>query len=162
MDVTKDKITRWFDAYYEAFNKNAGPVSALSTMSVYFAPDLEFWSYVVAGERPVTREALLMTMVHPGLHEHMTPREYAVDLEKMLVAVQFQVQISDKPSGRVWPPKQGSGLYYLIPDEATGFKIKKIMFFMEQRPPEESSYRELWAKYRQQALAGTSLAKDLG
>jgi hypothetical protein len=31
---------------------------------------------------------------------------------------------------------------------------------MEQRQAEESSYRELWAKYRKEALAGSNLAKD--
>ena len=130
MEITKDKITGWFDAYYEAFNKNAGPLSALSTMSAYFAPDLEFWSYVVPGERPVTREALLMTMVHPGLHEQLEPREYITDLERMVVVVQFQLQFIDEVSGTKWPPKQASAHYHLVPDPDTGFKIKKIQYFV--------------------------------
>jgi hypothetical protein len=36
---------------------------------------------MAGGERPMSREALLMTMVHPGLHEELAPREYIVDVK---------------------------------------------------------------------------------
>lgn len=153
MEITYDSIVKWFDAYFEAFNKNAGPLKTSMNMKKYFTPDLEFWAYNQPGERPSSREALLMTMVHPGLHEHLTPREYVVDLKQLIVVVQFQVQFSDQPSGKVWPPKQTSTHYHLVLDEKKDLKIKKILYFMEHRPPEESSYRVLWAKYREQAPA---------
>jgi hypothetical protein len=153
MQITYDNIVKWFDAYFDAFNKNAGPLKTSQTMKKYFTPDLEFWGYNQPGGRPSSREALLLTMVHPGLHEHLTPREYVVDLKQMIVVVQFQVQFSDEPSGKVWPPKQTSTHYYLVLDENKELMIKKILYFMEHRPPEEASYKELWAKYREQALA---------
>ena len=154
MEITYNKIVKWFDAYFEAFNKNAGPLQTVPNMEKYFAPELEFWAYNQPGERrSSSREALLMTMVHPGLHEHLTPREYVVDLKQLIVVVQFQVQFSDEPSGKVWPPKQTSTHYHLVLDENKELKIKKIIYFMEHRPPEESSYRELWTRYREQALA---------
>jgi hypothetical protein len=153
MEITYDNIVKWFDAYFEAFNKNAGPLKTSMDMKKYFTPDLEFWSYNQPGKRPSSRDALLMSMVHPGLHEHLTPREYAVDLKQMIVVVQFQVQFTDEPSGKIWPPKQTSTHYHLVQDENKELKIKKILYFMEHRPPEESGYRELWAKYREQALA---------
>ncbi len=155
MEITYDNIVKWFDAYFETFNKNAGPLKTARIMKQYFTPDLEFWGYNQPGpgSRPSTREQLLMTMVHPGLHEHLTPRDYVVDLKQLMVVVQFQVQFSDEPSGKLWPPKQASAHYHLILDENKELKIKKILYFMEHRPPEESDYRELWAKYRDQELA---------
>jgi hypothetical protein len=153
MRITYTNIVKWFDDYFEAFNQNAGPLEAIPNMTKYFTSDLEFWAYNQPGERPSSRDALLMTMVHPGLHEHLTPREYVVDLKQMIVVVLFQVQFSDRPSGKVWPPKQASTHYHLVLDENKELKIKKILYFMEHRPPEESSYRELWVKYREQALA---------
>ncbi len=153
MEITYDNIVKWFDAYFDTFNKNAGPLKTVPKMKEYFTPDLEFWGYNQPRERPSNREALLMTMVHPGLHEHLTPREYIVDLKQLIVVVQFTVQFSDEPSGKVWPAKQTSTHYHLILDENKELKIKKIMYFMEHRPPEESDYRDLWAKYRDQELA---------
>ena len=153
MEITYDNIVKWFDAYFEAFNTNAGPLKTVPQMDKYFTPDLEFWGYNSPGKRPSTKEELLMTMVHPGLHEHLTPREYLVDLKKMIVVVQFQVQFSDQPSGKVWPAKQTSTHYHLVLDENKELKIKTILYFMEHRPAEESDYKVLWAKYRDQALA---------
>jgi hypothetical protein len=153
MDITYDNIVKWFDAYFEAFNKNAGPLKTVAAMKKYFTPDLEFWAYNQPGDRPSSVNALLLSMVHPGLHEQLTPREYVVDLKQMIVVVQFQVQFSDQPSGKVWPPKQASAHYFLVMDAKKGLKIKKIIYFLENRPPEESDYKELWAKYREQALA---------
>jgi hypothetical protein len=153
MEIAYDNIVKWFDAYFEAFNKNAGPLKTAVGMQKYFTPDLEFWAYNQPGDRPLSRNALLMSMVHPGLHEHLTPREYVVDLKQMIVVVQFQVQFSDQPSGKVWPPKQASTHYFLVVDENKELKIKKIVYFMENKPSGGSDYRELWAKYREQALA---------
>jgi hypothetical protein len=153
MGMTYNGITKWFDDYFAAFNQNAGSLATAVNMKRYFTDDLEFWPYNQPGQKPLSREGLLMTMVHPGLHEHLTPIEYTVDLKQMVVVVQFQLQFSDQPSGRVWPPKMASAHYHLVVDKNNQLQIKKILYFMEQRPPEESSYRELWIKYREKDLA---------
>jgi hypothetical protein len=158
MKPTYDNIVKWFESYFQAFNKNAGPLKTVPNMEKYFTPDLQFWPYNMADtKKPLSREELLMTMVHPGLHEELTPREYVVDLERMVVVVQFQLQFNDEPSGRVWPAKQASTHYHLALDENQELKIKKILYFMELRSPDEEASQvelmALWKKYREQALA---------
>ncbi len=155
MDFTYDNVVRWFNNYFESFNKYAGPLKTVPKMEKFFSPDLEFWSYNMANvKRPSSREDLLMTMVHPGLHEELTPRYYVVDERQKIVVVQFQLQFTDEPSGKVWPPKQASAHYHLILDENNELKIKKILYFTEVRTPEETgNLRELWQEYRQKALS---------
>jgi hypothetical protein len=158
MALTYDNVVKWFDDYYEAFNKSAGPLATVPNMEKYFAPDLQFWPYNMANtKQPSSREELLMTMVHPGLHEELTPREYIVDLKRMVVVVQFQLQFTDEPSGRVWPAKQASAHYHLALDENKRLKIKKIVYFTERGSPDEAASQTelmvLWKKYREQALA---------
>jgi hypothetical protein len=158
MELTYDNIVKWFDAYFQAFNKNAGPLETVPNMEKFFAPDLQFWPYNMANtKQPLSREELLMTMVHPGLQEELTPREYIVDLKRMVVVVQFQLQFTDEPSGRVWPAKQASTHYHITLDENKELKIKKIVYFMERRSPGEEASQtelmELWKKYREQALS---------
>jgi hypothetical protein len=155
MDVTYENIVSWFNDYFRAFNKNAGPLTTVPNMQQYFAPDMEFWPYNMAGtEHPSSREDLLMTMVHPGLHEELTPREYIVDLKRLVTVVQFQLQFNDEPSGQVWPAKQASAHYHLVLDEDKNLKIKKIVYFTEAGLPGESgSMMEIWRKYREEALA---------
>ncbi len=162
MSITREALIRWFDAYFESFNRNAGPLATVVNMKQYFTEDMEFWGYNMAGPKPSSREELLITMVHPGLHEHLTPLEYTIDLSKMIVVVQFRVQFSDAPSGKVWPPKYTSTHYHLVMDETNQPKIKKIVYFMEHRPAEESDYRPLWAKYREKEFAENGrLASEL-
>jgi hypothetical protein len=154
MEVTYESITTWFNEYFRAFNKNAGPLATVPNMLQYFAADMEFWAYNMAGaERPSSRADLLMTMVHPGLHEELTPREYIIDLKRLVTVVQFQLQFNDEPSGKVWPAKQASAHYYLTLDENKNLKIKKIVYFTEAGIPGESGpMMELWMKYRLKAL----------
>lgn len=157
MEFSYENAVKWMDDYFAAFNRYAGPLESIPNLLNFFTPDMEFWSYVFpAGSvpRPSSREQLLMTMVHPGLHEHISPVEYIVDLKQMAVAVQIKLQFTDEPSGKTWPAKQGSAHYYLVPDNETGFKIKKIQFFTEASAPETTSptTRELWKKYKDQAL----------
>ena len=153
MEVNYNSLTKWFDEYFATFNRSAGPLATAVKMKQFFADDLEFVPLNMAGAKPLNREGLLLTMIHPGLHEHLTPRQYVIDLQKMIVVAHFQVQFSDEPSGQVWPPKQASAHYYLAQDSRGDLKIKKIIYFMEQRPPEESNFRPLWAKYREKELA---------
>ena len=104
MEITYDNIAAWFDEYYQAFNKYTGPPESPARMERYFAPELEFWPYNMAGTtRPSSREDLLRTMIRPGLHEELTPLEYVIDLTRMVVAVRFRLQFTDENSGRVWP-----------------------------------------------------------
>ena len=157
MEITYDNIVKWFNTYYQDFNKSAGPLKTVPNMEKYFTPDLEFWPYNMSGTRePKSREELLMTMVHPGLHEELTPREYIIDLKRMVVVVQFQLQFNDEPSGRVWPAKLASCHYHLALDRDKELKIKKIVYFTERAAPEEAKSQEemmvLWAKYREKEL----------
>jgi hypothetical protein len=154
LEITYQNITEWFDEYFRAFNRNAGPLETVPNMQRYFSADLEFWAYNMAGaERPSSREELLMTMVHPGLHEELTPREYIVDMKRMVVVVQFQLQFNDEPSGKVWPAKQASAHYYLAMDDNNDPKIKKIVYFTEAGLPAEAApMMEIWMKYRTKAL----------
>ena len=159
MELTYDNITKWFDEYYDAFNKNAGPLETSPNMGKYFAPELEFWPYNMPGtKQPSSREDLMRTLIHPGLHEELTPREYAVDLKRMVVVVLFQLQFNDEPSGRVWPAKLASCHYHLKQDENKDLKITKIVYFTERASADEAAGQaemmELWHKYRDQALAG--------
>jgi hypothetical protein len=156
MDITYENITSWFDDYFKAFNKNSGPLETVPNMQRYFTPDLEFWAYNMAGaERPSSREQLLMTMVHPGLHEELTPREYIVDLKRLVIVVQFQLQFNDAASGKEWQAKQASAHYHMILDKDNNLKIKKIVYFTEAGIPGESApMMEIWRKYREKALVG--------
>jgi hypothetical protein len=156
MDITYDNLVKWFNEYFKAFNKNSGPLETVPNMRKYFAPELEFWPYNMAGaERPTSREALLMTMVHPGLHEELSPREYTIDLQRLVVVVQFQLQFNDEASGKVWPPKQASAHYYMTLDASKNLKIKKIVYFTEASLPGESGgMMEIWRQYREKALVG--------
>lgn len=159
MEITYDNLVRWFDEYYEAFNKNAGPLETVPNMEKYFAPELEFWPYNMPGTtQPSSREDLLRTMIHPGLHEELTPQEYFIDLKRMVVVVKFQLQFNDEPSGKVWPAKMASCHYHLKQDQNGELKITKIVYFMERASPDEveaqAEMMALWQKYRDQALAG--------
>ena len=128
MKTTYENIVKWFDAYYQDFNRSAGPLKTVPNMEKYFSPDLEFWPYNMSGTTaPNSREELLRIMVHPGLHEELTPREYAIDLERMVVVVLFQLQFTDEHSGRVWPSKLASCHYHLTQDDNKNLKIKKIV-----------------------------------
>jgi hypothetical protein len=157
MEITYDNITKWFDEYYQAFNRYAGPLETVPNMEKYFAPELEFWPYNMPGTtQPSSREDLLRTMIHPGLHEELTPQEYVIDLKRLVVVVRFQLQFNDEPSGRVWPPKLASCHYHLKQDDKGDLKITKIVYFTECASPEETETQAemmvLWHKYREQAL----------
>ena len=157
MEVTYENIVKWFNTYYQDFNKSAGPLKTARNMEKYFTPDLQFWPYNMSGTRePKSREELLLSMIHPGLHEELTPREYVIDLKRMVIVVQFQLQFTDEPSGRIWPAKQASCHYHLTLDKNKDLKIKKIVYFTERASSEETKSQEemmaLWAKYREQEL----------
>ena len=156
MEVTYDNIVKWFDAYYKDFNNSAGPLKTAWNMEKYFTPDLQFWPYNMPVPRDQVPVRIFASMIHPGLHEELTPREYIIDLKRMVVVVQFQLQFNDEPSGRVWPAKQASCHYHLVLDKNKELKIKKIVYFTERASPGEAKGQgemmALWAKYREKAL----------
>ena len=83
--------------------------------------------------------------------------EYVIDLKRMVVVVRFQLQFTDEPSGRIWPPKLASCHYHIKQDENGDLKITKIVYFTERASPDEAEAQAemmaLWHKYREQALA---------
>jgi hypothetical protein len=156
MEITYENVKKRFDNYFKACNKNMGPLETVPDMEKYFTPDLEFWMYTVPPgtmKLPVFREEFLMTMVHPGLHEELTPQYYVIDLKRMVVVAQFQIQFSDENTGKVWLPMQASCHYHLILDKSGDLKIKKIQYWTAAISPDVAPSGELWYKYRDQALA---------
>ena len=95
-----------------------------------------------------------MSFVHPGLLEELIPRTYVVDLQQMVVVVQFEIRFRDVPSGTTWPPLQASAHYHLVPDAHTDLKIQAIKYWTEALPPD---LMELWARRREEAFAGHAL-----
>jgi hypothetical protein len=157
MEVTRENILKWFENYFQTFNKNAGPMATVPNMQKFFTPDLEWWSFSMPGsDKPQTRSGLLMSMVHPGLHEHLTPRYFVVDLSTLVVVVQFQLQFTDEPSKTTWPARQASAHYHLVKDDKVGFKIKKIEYWTGSAEPADvpayTNMRQLWMKYRNDEL----------
>jgi hypothetical protein len=155
MEFTYDYITKWLDNYFKTFNENAGPLETVRNMRQFFSARLEFWPYnMPAGSvpRPSNRDQLLLTMIHPGLHEHLMPREYIVDIKRKVVVVQFQLQFTDQVSGTTWAAKQASA-HYTFGEENNDFKIIKIQYWTESAPPEENTpMRALWKKYKDSEL----------
>jgi hypothetical protein len=98
-----------------------------------------------------------MLFVHPGLHEALRPQHYVVDVKQMMVVVQFELQFTDEPSKKAFPPKQASAHYHLILDENKDLKIKKIQYWTESAPLDVMApMYALWTEYRETAL------RDLG
>ena len=103
----------------------------------------------------MSRDALLVSFVHPGLFEEIIPKYYAIDLKQMIVVVQFEIRFSDEPSGKKWAPLQASAHYHLEVDESSDLKIRRIHYWTEALPVD---LFEFWGKYGQEAL--TKLATE--
>ena len=156
MELTQENVAKWFDNYYKDFNENAGPLETVPNMLKYFSPDLEMYSYGMpsANRQPMSRDGLLMSMVHPGLHEELTPRQYIIDFNRMVVVVQFQLQFTDEPSGTTWPGREASCHYTIELDENQDLKITKIQYWTEASLPTDTkpNIMDLWRQYREKAL----------
>jgi hypothetical protein len=155
MEFTRDTITQWLEEYFNAIHKMQGPADSVQQMRKFFTPDFEFWPFNMppgSVPRPSSLDTLLMSMVHPGLHEHITPLDFVIDQEKMAVAVFAQIQFTDEISGTTWPARYAGAFMYFTFNENQELKANKIRYFLENRPPGESTYRELWQKYREQEL----------
>jgi hypothetical protein len=153
MEFTYDNVRKWFEDYFNTFNKYSEDPKTVSKMEKYFTPDLQFISYILNVERPTSREGLLNIMVHPGFHEELTPEDIIIDEKRQAVAVILRVQFTEESTGTVFPAKHNSAHYHLIQDENGELKIKKISYFTEHTPPDGPNMRDLMEKYREKALS---------
>jgi hypothetical protein len=154
-EFTRDTVIKWLEGYFNAFHENQGPLDSAQKMRKYFTPDFEFWPFNMPSgsvPRPSSLDTLLMSMVHPGLHEHITPLDFVIDQVKMTVAVFAQIQFTDKISGTTWPARFAAAFMYFTFDANKELKANKIRYFLENPLPGEATYRELWQKYREQEL----------
>jgi hypothetical protein len=155
MEMTQEKVLEWFARYFEAVARNQGDLKTSQNLRAYFAPDLEFVMHTASPTSttvPKDLDSLIMSFVHPGLKERLTPRYYVVDVAQMITVVQFEIGFSDTPTGRVWPPVQASAHYHLVADEEMGLRITKIEYWTGHLP---GGVLEVWAERRQQALAAS-------
>jgi hypothetical protein len=152
IELTYEMISKWFDIYFEQVRKNQGDLETVPNLRKYFASDFEFIMNTAPSQspgKPMSRDALLMSFVHPGLHEDILPRYYVIDIRKMIVVVQFEIRFSDEPSGKNWAPIQASAHYRLTVDEHRNLAIRKIEYWTGALPED---IFEVWAQRRDQAL----------
>jgi hypothetical protein len=158
MELTYENVSKWFDVYFEDVHKNQGALETVPNLRRYFDTDLELTMYTSPASPPkrsMSRDALLVSFVHPGLFEEIIPKYYAIDLRQMIVVVQFEIRFSDEVSARKWDPIQASAHYHLLVDENEDLKIRRIHYWTEALP---ADLFEFWGKYREEAL--TKLATE--
>jgi hypothetical protein len=158
MELTYENVSKWFDVYFEDVHKNQGELETVPNLAKYFSADLELMMYTGPASPPaalMSRDALLVSFVHPGLFEEIIPKCYAIDLRQMIVVVQFEIRFSDEPSGKKWAPIQASAHYHLEMSESSEIVIRRIHYWTEALPVD---LFEFWGKYREAAL--TRLATE--
>jgi hypothetical protein len=158
MEFTYESALEWFKAYYEDVDRSQENLQTVPNLGKYFTADLEFIMYTAPLWSSTTgrsRDMLLMSFVHPGLHETLIPQYYIVDVKQMIVAVQFEIRFSDKPSGQTWPPIQASAHYHLVLDEKKELRIRKIHYWTGPIPRDIG---ELWADRRNEALTAHGMS----
>jgi len=151
MNYTEESLTKWFDRYFEDVRKSQGALETVPNLKKYFTPDFELMMYTAPSpppRKPMSRDALLISFVHPGLFEDIAPRYYVIDLKRMRVAVQFEIRFSDEPSGKKWAPLQASAHYHMAVD-GEDLKIQRILYWTETLPEDLFEY---WARHREEAL----------
>jgi hypothetical protein len=158
MELTYENIVKWFDGYFEDVRKSQGDLKTVPNLRKYFTADLELMMYTAPSAPPaktMSRDALLISFIHPGLQEDIVPHYYAVDLSKRIVVVQFEIHFVDKPSGKSWAPLQASAHYHLVEDANKELKIRRILYWTEALPADLFEY---WAKHRDEALTAHALS----
>ncbi len=152
-----EQIASWLDAYFRGVNANQGSLESAQQLSKYFSDDLEFRMYTAAGSELMSsvlgREQLLMSFVHPGLLERITPNYYVIDVSAMKAVVQFAIVFRDEKSGREWPLKQASAHYHLRSDASGDLQIAKIQYWTELFTEEFGPMFEQWERARAEALS---------
>ena len=157
MELNYESVMKWFDDYFEDVRKSQGDLNTVPNLRKYFTPDLELMMYTAPSSPPakaMSRDALLISFIHPGLQEDIVPNYIAVDLAKMIAVVQFEIRFCDKPSGKTWAPLQASAHYHLIIGEKKELKIRRILYWTEALPGDLFEY---WAKHREEALTAHAL-----
>lgn len=152
MELTYENIQKWFETYFDDICKYQGDLSTVPKLKKFFASDLEVTMYSIPSptpRKPMTRDSLMISFIHPGLQEDLIPRYYSIDVKQLIVVVQFEIRFSDKPSGKVWAPLQASAHYHLKIDENKDLKIRKIHYWTEPLPED---LFEFWSKHRDEAL----------
>lgn len=152
MEHTYETIAAWFDGYFRDVRRYQGNLETVSHLKKYFTPDFELLMYTSPSSppvKPMSRDALLMSFVHPGLYEDIQSHYYAIDLKLMIVVVQFEIRFTDKPSGKSWAPIQASAHYHLTVNEAQDLVIRRIQYWTESLSPE---IFEFWTRHREEAL----------
>ena len=156
VNLTREQIAGWLDAYFQAANDLQGPVESVAGLRPYFSDGFQFWMYTPPPffTPPLSREELLMTFVHPGVHEKLTPKYYAIDTESMVAVVQFELCFTHKASGKTWRPLQASAHYHLEADDAGAIRIGKILYWTESHQPGDDfdSLFGLWNQDKEGAL----------
>lgn len=156
MELTREQLVAWFDTYFESCNKNQGPIETVVDLKKWFTDDFQFWMHTPPAfiKPPLSREELLMTFVHPGLHERLSPAYYVVDLKTLVVVVQFELQFANEHTGESWPPLQASAHYHLVQDQSGDLRIKRIEYWVESSPVDLQDMFDLWSSCREKALVG--------
>lgn len=153
MKFTHGNVRKWFDNYFDDFNRCNGNPKLVPNMEKYFTDDLQFVSYILNVKRPDDREGLLKSMIHPGLLEELSPLDMIIDEKHKAAAVILRVQFKEEATGILFPVKHNCALYTLIEDKNGELKIRKISYFTEHRPPDEPDMKNLMKKYREQTLS---------
>jgi hypothetical protein len=157
MELTYENISKWFDAYFKDVRKNQGDLKTVPNLKKYFTSDMELMMYTAPSSPPgklMTRDALLISFVHPGLYEEIVPCCYVIDVKQMIVAVQFEIRFADKPSETKWAPLQASAHYHLVLDKNRDLQIRRIYYWTEALP--EDLFM-IWAQRREEALTRHAL-----
>ena len=158
MELTYENISKWFDAYFEVVRTSQGNLETVPNLRKYFTDDMEVMMYTSPSpppRKPMTRDALLISFIHPGLQEDILPRHYAIDVKQLIVAVQFEIRFADRPSETTWAPLQASAHYHLVIDESLNLKIRRIYYWTEALP---GDLFDIWAKRREEALKKHALS----
>ena len=149
MEISYDDISKWFEAYFEDVRRCQGDIKTVPNLKNYFTADLLLTMYTApSAPLRMSRDALLLSFVHPGLQEDIAPQRYVIDARQMAVAVQFEITFIDKLSGNKWPPLQASA-HYQLTVEADTIKIRKIDYWTQKLP---ADLLEFWDKRRNEGL----------
>jgi hypothetical protein len=156
MSLTRGQIAGWLDSYFKAANELQGPIESVVGLRRYFTDDFQFWMFTPPPffVPPLSRDELLMTFVHPGIHEKLTPNYYVVDLETLVAVVQFELCFTHKETGRSWRPLQASAHYHFRLDDGE-MKIARINYWTEAHRPGDDyePLFDLWTRDKEDALA---------
>ena len=152
MEWTYEKIAKWFDGYFKDVCKYQGSLDTVSNLKKYFSAEMELTMYTAPSSPPaasMSRDELLVSFIHPGLQEDIDPEHFAIDVKKMIVAVQFKIRFTDKPTDTKWKPIQASAHYHLAVDENKDLKIIRIFYWTEKLPEDLFDF---WANHRERAF----------